>query len=348
MNKLHPELVRQDRRDIPDDRSEIRLFAVLRDEMLRLPYFLNYYRQLGVSRFFVIDNESNDGSGQFLLDQSDCHVFFTEGSYGKSRAGVNWLNSLLDAYGTSHWILLADADELFVFPGCENVELPKFCKWLEQLGYEAVYALLLDMYSSLPIREVNYRQGEDFRATCPYHDSSYVVVRRYGLPSAFPPFEHIGGPRLRLCFEDQNTPAIWPRLKPKLARRALAIAHKAGFFRQKRAQVVATQAYKVPLVKWRSGNAFVNSHRLNAVRLSPVTGALLHFKYFQDFGKRIEDAVAHGEHYGGSIEYRRYGELLAANPNLSLLGTESVRYTSSRELVDSGLIRTDSRWISIV
>ncbi|UVO27611.1 glycosyltransferase family 2 protein [Bradyrhizobium arachidis] len=348
MNTLHPELVRQDRRNIPDNKSEIRVFAVLRDEMLRLPYFLNYYRQLGVSRFFIIDNGSKDGSGQFVLDQPDCHVFYTEGSYGKSRAGVYWLNSLLDTYGVSHWIILADTDELFVYPGCENTELQQFCNWLDQSGHEAVYALLLDMYSSLPIREVNYRQGEDFRATCSYHDSSYVVVRRYGFPSAFPPFEHIGGPRLRLCFGDQNTPALWPRLKPKLARRALSVAHKAGFLHKQIAPVVATQAYKVPLVKWRKGNGYVNSHRLNAVRLSPVTGALLHFKYFQDFGKRIEDSLAHGEHYGGSIEYRRYGELLAANPNLSLIDAESVRYSSSRELVDRGLMRTDSGWMSIV
>ncbi|WP_234685884.1 glycosyltransferase family 2 protein [Bradyrhizobium monzae] len=344
MKTLHPELVRQDRRDIPEDASEIRLFVVLRDEMLRLPYFLDYYRNLGISRFFAIDNGSKDGSGKFLLDQPDCHVFFTEGSYAKSRAGVHWLNSLLDVYGTSQWILLADVDELFVFPGCENTDLQRFCSWQDQFGYEAVYAVLLDMYSSLPIREVGYRQGEDFRATCPYHDSNYLVVRRYGFPKAFPPFEHIGGPRLRLCFEDQNTAAIWPRLKVKLARRALSVT---GLSRLKPPPVAATQAYKVPLVKWRSGNAFVNSHRLNEVKLSPVTGALLHFKYFQDFGRRIEDALAHGEHYAGSAEYRRYGELLAANPNLSLANAESARYSSTRGLVDCGLIRSDSGWASV-
>jgi hypothetical protein len=321
----------------------------MRDEMLRLPYFLHYYRQLGVSRFFIIDNGSEDGSEEYLLGQSDCHVFFTNGSYAKSRAGVHWLNSLLDLYGESHWIVIADLDELLVYPRCEEVDLPRFCSWLDRSGYEAIYTILLDMYSSLPIREVDYKQGEDFRTACPYHDSTYFVVRRYGFPvpfSAFPPFEHIGGPRLRLCFKDQNTPALWPRLRPKLARRALAVAHSVGILKQRQAPTIAIQAFKVPLAKWRRENAFINSHRLNPVKLASVTGALLHFKYFQDFGKRIEDALRSCEHYASSAEYRRYAELLEKDPNLSLADADSVLYCSSQGLIDQGLIRTDAGWMA--
>ena len=74
MATLHAELVRRDARHIGTDRDEIRLFAVIRDETLRLPYFLEYYRQLGVARFFFIDNLSKDGSGEYLLQQPGCHV----------------------------------------------------------------------------------------------------------------------------------------------------------------------------------------------------------------------------------------------------------------------------------
>jgi hypothetical protein len=345
MTSLHPELVRRDSRPIGQDKNEVRLFAVMRDEMLRLPFFLAYYRKLGVSRFFVIDNGSRDGLGEYLLEQPDCHLFFTSGSYAKSRAGVHWLNSLLDLYGESHWIILADADELLVYPGYEDADLPRFCGWLTQSGHQALYALLLDMYSALPIREVNYQQGDDFHTACPYHDGSYLMVRRYGLP-AFPPFEHIGGPRLRLCFNEQNTSAVWPRLKVKLAQRTLSSAQRAGFLKGRPAPTVATQAFKVPLVKWTKGNAFINSHRLNSVKLAPVTGALLHFKYFQDFRKRIDDALGHGEHYAGSAEYRRYAELLKEDPDLSLADAGSVPYRSSQELIDHGLIRTVAEWTS--
>lgn len=349
MEDLHPELVRRDSRPIGNDGTEVRLFGVLRDEMLRLPYFLEYHRKLGVSRFFLINNMSRDGSEEYLLQQPDCHVFFTPGSYAKSRAGVTWLNSLLDVYGLSHWIVLADIDELLVYPNCEHADLPRFCDWLGRSGHEAMYALLLDMYNTQPIRDLRYEQGEDFRQACPYHDGTYFLVRRYGFPnpaSAFPPFEHIGGPRLRLCFEEQHTPAVWPRLKPKLERRALSVAHELGLLKQRQPPTVATQAFKVPLVKWRRGNAFINSHRLNPVKLAPVTGALLHFKYFQDFSRKIEDALQHGEHYGGSVEYRRYAELLEKNPTLSLADAGSVEYSSSQRLVDRGLIRNAPEWMA--
>ena len=40
--------------------------AVTRDEALRLPFFLSYYRSLGCAGFVVADNESTDGSRELL------------------------------------------------------------------------------------------------------------------------------------------------------------------------------------------------------------------------------------------------------------------------------------------
>jgi hypothetical protein len=347
---IHLELTRRDQRDIPEGRDEIRLFCVLRDEVLRLPYFIDYYRRLGVDRFFMINNNSIDESESFLLQQPDCHVFYTGASYGASRAGVTWLNSLMDAYGEGRWIVLADTDELLVYPHCEQAKLPKFCTWLDQQGSEGVYTLLLDMYSKLPIKDVAYKQGEDFLNACPCFDKDYAFVSRIGVPvlrPAFPPFEHIGGPRLRLCFAEQNTGAVWPRLKVKLLRRLLSLAHSRGLLKNIKLPIPATQAFKVPLVKWRKGDAFVTSHRLNAIKLSPVRGALLHFKYFQDFSKRVQDAVQRGEHFNGSAEYKRYAELLAAKSDLTLAYKGSTIYHDSDDLLKLGLIKTIADWKSV-
>ncbi|OZA17880.1 MAG: glycosyl transferase family 2, partial [Rhodobacterales bacterium 17-64-5] len=40
----------------------ILLFATLRNERVRLPYFLQYYRKLGIDHFLLVDNGSDDGS----------------------------------------------------------------------------------------------------------------------------------------------------------------------------------------------------------------------------------------------------------------------------------------------
>src|SRR5260370_26500791 len=85
---LPRELVRLDTHAISEDKSEIRLFGVMKDESLRLPYFLDCYRRAGVRQFFIVDNDPTDGMTEFLLQQPDCCVFHTKDSYARSRACV--------------------------------------------------------------------------------------------------------------------------------------------------------------------------------------------------------------------------------------------------------------------
>ncbi len=40
-----------------EDKNEIRLFAIVRNEALWMPYFLDYYFQRGVDRMFILDND---------------------------------------------------------------------------------------------------------------------------------------------------------------------------------------------------------------------------------------------------------------------------------------------------
>ena len=43
---------RIDKNHIPNNKNEIRLFVIARNESLRLPYFLKYYFEKGVAGFF--------------------------------------------------------------------------------------------------------------------------------------------------------------------------------------------------------------------------------------------------------------------------------------------------------
>jgi hypothetical protein len=108
-----PTLVRIDHRSVNNNRTEVRAFMTVRDEKLRLPHSLDHHRKLGVSRFFVIDNGSTDGSTEFLLAQPDCHVFLTRKSYAESRYGLEWQHRLLKEYGIDRWCLIIDAHEWF-------------------------------------------------------------------------------------------------------------------------------------------------------------------------------------------------------------------------------------------
>ncbi|NRA98848.1 MAG: glycosyltransferase family 2 protein, partial [Rhodobacteraceae bacterium] len=61
------ELKKLSKRSVSSQRDEILCFVTLRNELPRLAFFLQYYRNLGVSQFFVVDNGSDDGSMEYLL-----------------------------------------------------------------------------------------------------------------------------------------------------------------------------------------------------------------------------------------------------------------------------------------
>ena len=83
--------------------GEIRAFAKCRNERLRLPAFLAHYRALGVDRFFVVDNDSSDGTTEYLAGQPDVRVFRTTNRFSESSAGSLWLNLLLSRFGVGGW-----------------------------------------------------------------------------------------------------------------------------------------------------------------------------------------------------------------------------------------------------
>src|ERR1700678_888881 len=67
----HYELTRKDSRYLSPRPAEILCCLVLRNELPRLPYFLEYYRKKDIGAFLVVDNGSSDGSFEYLLEQPD-------------------------------------------------------------------------------------------------------------------------------------------------------------------------------------------------------------------------------------------------------------------------------------
>ena len=66
--------------------NEVLVFTTLKNEVMRLPYFLGFDRERGINHLFIINNASNDGSGEFLKKQPDMHYSYTTMSYKGSSA----------------------------------------------------------------------------------------------------------------------------------------------------------------------------------------------------------------------------------------------------------------------
>jgi glycosyltransferase involved in cell wall biosynthesis len=318
-------------------------YMVVRNEAARLPHVLAYHRALGVERFFVADNGSTDGGLDYLAAQPDCHLYRAEGSFGLANCGMDWIDAMAARHGEGNWCLFVDADELFTYPHAETLSLGAFCAHLDARGDEGVFALLLDMYPRGPLAGAQYRPGTPFLDLCPHHDPDYAIRRKIPLRpggSGFLMVEAVGGPRLRCFYPElaEAGPYRIARLRALRALRLHPLGRKLGLDRLRLGAAIPPDLTKVPLIKGAPGRRWTTNHRTTPLRVSPVRGALLHFKFFADFHARAESEASRGEHWDGGNEYARYRARLAADPGMTLFHPRSETFRSTARLVELGIM----------
>ena len=324
--------------------GEIRAFTTCRDERLRLPAFLEHYRRLGVDRFFIIDHDSSDGTTEYLIGQPDVHLFRTANRYSDARCGTDWLHALLMEFGVGTWCLVVDVDELLVYPGSEHTSLRTLTDYLDRNGYEALLCMLLDLYPSGPLHECSYEPGADLLSASPYFDVSPYERTAVDL---CPGVLIRGGVRERIFYPSFRTRTVAERTYARICDRAalhIPFLRTMPWIRASR-QRCPPCLTKVPLVRWDKQSAYVAStHFVSRKVIAPDTGALLHFKFLQDFHRRAIHEAARGEHFDGAVEYRRYAEKLNENPDMTFVGDESTRFESTAQLARLGLMQDSEAW----
>ena len=333
-------LERLDDNQICDSRTEIRLFAKVRNEALRLPYFLAYYRRLGVNRFFIVDNCSTDHTVEILRRNSNCHIFQTGQKMADSRAGMDWIEPLLAEYGTNRWCLIVDADELLVYPNSESTPLAELCQSLDRAKLNAVPAIMVDMYPEGNIEKVEYRQGQSFIDASPFFDRGGYKFSDAGHEPMI-----IGGPRLRMFYPelpDRRTAHVrrWivgciariPILRNLVPRlRKLPILH--------RPKPCPPILNKVPLVRWNKDMTFSSAaHFVRGARIASARCVLLHFKFLGDFNRRVNEEMVRRAYFMNGAEYNIYYKFIRGQTGIDFSCALSTRYNGSRHLLELGLL----------
>ena len=286
-------------------------FSTLRNEKIRLPYFLKYYRDLGVEHFFFVDNDSTDGGREYLADQPDVSLWGTSHSYKSARFGADWVNWLQMKHGHGHWTLTVDVDEFLVYPFCDTRSLAALTDWLDASGIRSFGAMLLDMYPRGSIDEVPYHEGQNpFEIASWFDSGNYVITKNRELGNLWIQ----GGPRARMFFADK------PEKAPALN--------------------------KVPLVKWDRNYTYVSStHSLLPRGLNLVydewggekaSGCLMHAKFLDSFNEKSAEELERKQHYAASHEYKAYYARSDQSPDLWCKWSE--QYINWRQLEILGLM----------
>lgn len=291
--------------------GDVLLVCTFRNEQIRLPYFLEYYRRLGVGHFLFVDNNSNDGAAEYLRGMEDVSLWHTSASYKRATFGVDWMNCLKRKYAHGHWVLVADPDEFFIYPFCDTRPIQALTDWLDNSGIRSFSAMLIDVYPKGRLSEQPYQAGQNpLEIACWFDSGNYSVKRN----KAYGNLWIQGGPRRRVFFpqEPEKAPAL----------------------------------NKIPLVKWDRRYAYESStHMLLPRGLNRVyevnggekaSGALMHAKFLDTFTAKAEEELSRRQHYGGSVEYEAYAEKLGSHPDLWCKWSE--KYINWRQLEILGLM----------
>lgn len=266
-------------------------FVVLRNEAARLPYFLDYYRRLGVAHFLIVDNDSTDGSAALLADQPDVSLWHSRAGYRQARFGLDWSTWLQMRYGHGHWCLTVDADELLVYDGVDHQDLPGLTAWLDGQGQSGFGALMLDLYPKGALGSQNYKPGQDPCEVLNWFDAGpYRAVRQSPMGNLWVQ----GGARERMFFATQ------PERSPTLN--------------------------KIPLVKWNRRYAYANSSHsllppaLNALYTGPGGGqpavVLLHTKFLPEIVSKSATEKQREQHFHTPQDFDHYYDDLSRAPDL--------------------------------
>jgi hypothetical protein len=284
---------------VPLGANDLPLILVVRNEADRLAPFFKHYRELGVTRFAVLDDRSTDGTSELLAGQADVDLFSSPITYSQSDLGNLWRQRIAQIYGQPRWYLTVDADEYLVYDGMDQYPLSALIAWLKRRRMTRLLAPMIDMYPSGNIWDAPFDPTLPPWRVADHFDSSGYEVRRSP--------RHLkitGGPRTRL-FDRQH----------KLTKFPVIYVDRPTIF----------TSIHAPLPYWRN---YIDAF-----------GALLHFKFFADFNDKAQTAVAEGQYWDGASKYRQYYEVSSDRAVLSAMSEHSMRYEGAQSLFETNLIK---------
>lgn len=255
------------------NKAGLAVICTCRNEMQRLPAFLTHYRKLGVKCFLFVDNMSDDGSREYLLEQKDCVTFSADTNYKAGRCGTTWQITLLANLRVGRWSLIADIDELLVYPGWDKrTTLPGFVKAVDKT-VDAFRIQMLDMYPQGPLDGLDLSTADPFVAA--------------GFTDQTPVIE---APLFGGQYSNDRTlvSAVRHRLLPD-SRAVLYVAQKYALIRYK------------PWMRLSDG-----LHYGAELSVAPRDLIFAHFKYDAHFLERAHTETERAQHFNKAEEYRKY------------------------------------------
>ena len=164
----------------------------IKNDLQRVKMLVDHYRNLGVDKFAFMDNGSDDGTFEWLMEQSDIDLFRCYEPY-QTAVKEGWINRIISHYGFDRWYIVTDSDELCTYVGMETHPIQDVTRLAERKGIKRIKGLTLDMYAD----GQPFGNTDDIRRDYCWMDyDTYFVTEVQAGKTKFNAF--LGGPRYRL------------------------------------------------------------------------------------------------------------------------------------------------------
>lgn len=174
----------------------------VKNDLKRVRMLVEHYRQLGIEKIALLDNDSNDGTYEWLKEQSDIDLFRCRDRY-QTYAKEGWINRIISHYGFNRWYILTDSDELCTYIGMEEHTIADVTAFAEKNKIKRIKGLTIDMYA-----DKLYIQTDDIQRDYRLMDYNTYFEKKARV-GAIEYDAFYGGPRYRLM-KSMITLSKWP------------------------------------------------------------------------------------------------------------------------------------------
>ena len=251
--------------EIPKD--EVILISCVKNDLSRIRKVYSHHKSIGINYMVFVDNMSDDGTREWLLDQ-DVDVFQIDEEYHAGRKAA-WVKEVQDIYGYDRWYLIVDSDELFSYVGMEEHSIKELTEYARENGIKRVRSMLLDMYSDHEAYENRMPMSDFDKEYCYFDKDTYYMARDCRGEMLR------GGPRKRVFFNKNG-------YDNPLTKYPLIYADEGDIWGD-----------HTPLPFWKNfGCALVS--------------VLRHYKFMAGDREKYVKISQKGNYYLGSVEYKEY------------------------------------------
>ena len=284
--------------------------CVVRNGEFYIEAFIRHYCKMGFSHIVFLDNGSSDRTVE-LAQQFD-RVSICRSILPIQANQRLFKRYLAKRFGHGGWCLDADVDELFEFPGSENIGLKQFLEYLNSQGYTAVVTQLIDMFSSKPLSSANVPGTARLQDEYPFYDMSNVTHELYKDAEIT---RKVAGKNV---IANHKTELLWGGIRETLWGNKCLLTKHSLFFHEKGIEL------------------FSHVHFHNNAKLADVSCAMLHYKLAGNIY-----ATADQNRIGFSGNGKGYSdcmEFVKNNPNYQVSRSSAVKYSGASDLVKDGFL----------